>query len=321
MHIDIRALWTSTLPLLGLRDLPYPYGNPYVPPYGHPYHPPTRTSTPSTRTSSTTPFTPSSSTTSTTTPVIPSTTPSSTRVSSTSTPISSTSTPVIPSSTASPTLPSSTLITTTTTMRFLSSTLTSTLTVFVTITSALPQEDVIPSAIEGLSDCAQGVLFPLLANSQCNPADFPCICVELTRLQAEAAVDATCTDDDVDQFLDFQAGQCGTQAAQNLPPPAVIANVTNGTKTTTIPVIPLTTSNATIPVGNGSVVPPPAPVTLVLPTVGPSGEPATYTTEVYGEPEATAAPTFEGAGVGSRIGWGGAAAGLVGLMGIVFAEL
>lgn len=82
-----------------------------------------------------------------------------------------------------------------TTMPTILSTLTSTLFVTLSVT-AIPQTPPdIPSAIRGLTDCVQNVLFPLLANSQCNPANFPCICTELARLQARTAVDAACPND------------------------------------------------------------------------------------------------------------------------------
>ncbi|PVI04855.1 hypothetical protein DM02DRAFT_668793 [Periconia macrospinosa] len=214
----------------------------------------------------------------------------------------------------------------------LSSTITSTLTLFVTVTSAIPQElPVVPSAIEGLSDCTQGVVFPLLAGSQCNPADFPCICTQLTLFQAEAAVSAACPDD-VDEFLDFQDGQCRNQIAVQSPITPTLTSTTvttpvpaTNTTTTVKPVIPLTTSNATIPVvinvTNGTVVgpvAPPATTDVVLPTVGPNGEPSSYTTAV-------AVPTYTGAAVlGTEVPGFGVwclGTGLLGLMGLAFAEL
>ncbi|KAF1953501.1 hypothetical protein CC80DRAFT_494408 [Byssothecium circinans] len=82
-------------------------------------------------------------------------------------------------------------------MPSLSSTLTLTTTFLLTVTStALPKEEnllAIPDAIAGLSDCAQGILFPLIADSQTNPADFPSICAELARLNARQTIDFTCT--------------------------------------------------------------------------------------------------------------------------------
>ncbi|KAF1978433.1 hypothetical protein BU23DRAFT_595616 [Bimuria novae-zelandiae CBS 107.79] len=96
-------------------------------------------------------------------------------------------------------------------MPTLSSTLTSFTTLYVTLTADMPQNEpelAITSAIRGLSDCTQDVLFPLLSNRQCNPADFPCICAELDRLQARAAVAAACPAD-VQQYNDFVLNTCG----------------------------------------------------------------------------------------------------------------
>ena len=96
-------------------------------------------------------------------------------------------------------------------MPSLKSTLTSTLTVLVTVSSATPGytpgykpgdtpgNDATLSAIRGLSDCAQSILFPCLANSLCNPADFPCVCAELDHHGAKGLIAAACTASEVDR--------------------------------------------------------------------------------------------------------------------------
>ncbi|KAF2687135.1 hypothetical protein K458DRAFT_385958 [Lentithecium fluviatile CBS 122367] len=204
-------------------------------------------------------------------------------------------------------------------MPSLSSTLTSTVTLLATLTSAILQNDTVPSAMHGLSDCTRGILFPLLANSQCNPANFPCICTEVDRLSAADAVA---------MFCDFQVLTCSQQIAV-VPPP--VFNTTNVTSTTVVLYIATGTSNGTTgPFNNVTLIPigPAVTNTVAIPTTDANGQPTFMTTEVVGPvaPTHPSEPSFTGAAAAVEVpefgkGRTGFIAGAAGLMGLVFAEL
>jgi len=162
-------------------------------------------------------------------------------------------------------------------MPSLSSILTSTLTGLVTTTSAIPGFLVVTDAIRGLSDCTQDVLFPLLANSECNPANFPCICTELQRLNARNAVASKCSPDDLARkassrpnfilvmqltllgYDDFSVATCGN-----------VGRIDTATGTSVAPIIPSTTGTSValiIPSTTGTSVAPIIPSTTGAPIV------------------------------------------------------
>ncbi|KAF2244081.1 hypothetical protein BU26DRAFT_569088 [Trematosphaeria pertusa] len=232
----------------------------------------------------------------------------------------------------------------------ITSAIVSTITIFVTLTSGIPQSPPdIPSAIEGLSECAQGVLFPLLADSQCNPGNFPCLCIELDRLGARGKIEEECSREEVAQYDDFQARTCPNPGRVVTPP-----NVTVTTSTIVIPIstgiVPTGTGSSNFsttsgPFSNttatGSPVQPTTPVQptipvepslttseVLIPTTGANGEPTTITSQVVSpvQPTSPSGPEFTGAAAAveaPEFGTGrmGLIAGAIGLMGLVFAEL
>ncbi|KAL1610294.1 hypothetical protein SLS60_001960 [Paraconiothyrium brasiliense] len=221
------------------------------------------------------------------------------------------------------------------------STLTLSSTIFATLSTAIPSSPPdIPSAIRGLSDCSQDVLFPLLGTSQCNPADFPCICVELDHLGARKEVSDKCPEH-VDEYNDFAVNTCGNHAG--------VVTVTGSSSSespvsiTTISVIISTggpenvTSSA--PFNNGTAVAPTKTESVVLPSEtsqsngtsggsggsnsGPSGSGSAGAGQGSGSsPTQPENPEFSGAAV-SEFGNGNLAtfAGFMGMMWLAFAEL
>ncbi|KAK3203218.1 hypothetical protein GRF29_112g539623 [Pseudopithomyces chartarum] len=241
-------------------------------------------------------------------------------------------------------------------MPTLLSTITSILFVTLSVT-AIPQNPPdIPSAIRGLSDCTQDVLFPLLANSQCNPANFPCICIELDRLQARATVADACPDDvqrtfnplrahpyssryELDhlhaiEYNDFALNTCGNIAQ------VVTITDTSVAPITVIPVIITTAvpdnfTAAPGPFNNGTAAPVALATTLppivVVPSREPAPAPEPAPTPEPTEPESTASPAepvspanpeFSGAAVSDfgKASMAGLAGGL-GVMWLAFAQL
>ncbi|KAJ4305400.1 hypothetical protein N0V90_000931 [Kalmusia sp. IMI 367209] len=155
-------------------------------------------------------------------------------------------------------------------MPTLSSTLTSTATLFVTLASGYPGVPVIPDVIHGLPNCGQDVIFPLLANSKCNPADFPCICLELEHLKAHEAVAAACPDD-MNKYLEFSASTCG-EASSVVYVTGTSVPATSVASTTAVPVTSAVPSNGTV-VPSGSIVPPESvgpSKNATVPPVGPT---------------------------------------------------
>ncbi|KAJ4349876.1 uncharacterized protein N0V89_008495 [Didymosphaeria variabile] len=145
-------------------------------------------------------------------------------------------------------------------------TLTLSSTIFVTLSTAIPHSPPdIPGAIRGLSDCSQDVLFPLLGTSLCNPADFPCMCVELDRLGARKEVSDKCPEH-VDEYHDFAVNTCGNAGVVTV---TGTAGSESAVSTTTIPVTistggPMNVTSA--PFNNGTAVAPTKTETAVLPS-------------------------------------------------------
>jgi hypothetical protein len=180
--------------------------------------------------------------------------------------------------------------------------------------SSVPDVPVIPAAIRGLPPCAQGIVLENLANSACNPSDAVCICTDLGNLGISDKVGAKCTPADQTQYSTFQSNVCN-----NTPFPP----------TTTIIVTP---TPAPVVEASSTLVAPPAaytPVAIDTPvSVAPfpnatastmvSVVPVTPTAPTDATPTGSAPAEFTGGASSVEIG---VLAGVVGLMGFVFAEL
>jgi hypothetical protein len=168
----------------------------------------------------------------------------------------------------------------------------------------------------------QTIVFESLANSACNPSDFLCICNELITLGVAASIATTCIPNEAAQYNAFQQTVCAngpfvpTTTIVVTPPPAPVNDSTStplppastpAPEPTPAPVPTPPASNGTAPgagagVGNGT-------------TLVPAG--MTHTPGVPGA-GVTLPPQFTGGAGAVQIG---GLAGLVGLIGFVFAEL
>ncbi|KAF2281553.1 uncharacterized protein EI97DRAFT_429565 [Westerdykella ornata] len=218
------------------------------------------------------------------------------------------------------------------------STITILTTSLLTLTTILPTATAqFPGPIEGLPQCAQTIIFERLANSQCNPASFPCICDELARQQVGEAIRRACSESDFAAYQRFVNTICA-----NIRPVVVNTTTTTArinTTTTATPItriIPLTTTTggrnvtittqqqtATGPFANITTTIIPPPTTAVNPTkqqftttrisittTGPQGQPTTLVSETVlpvappteTETEAPSAPFEGGAAPGVKGG-------------------
>ncbi|KAF2865990.1 hypothetical protein BDV95DRAFT_612225 [Massariosphaeria phaeospora] len=210
-----------------------------------------------------------------------------------------------------------------------------TATTFVSLSTAAPEDPTtIVEAIEGLSQCAQAIVFTGLADSTCNPSDFPCICQELNRLDISSHIAATCTADELTQYADFQTNTCSNTNRQPTYPPVVPSSTT--------PLPPPPPPSTPIPYANTTLPPPVVPSTpeadtttapfynatsvVLIPTTDAQGYPSILTSQATGPaavPSSTSSPEFTGGAASASFGTVRAVlmAGAIGLMGLVFAEL
>ncbi|KAH7401135.1 hypothetical protein DE146DRAFT_788609 [Phaeosphaeria sp. MPI-PUGE-AT-0046c] len=173
-----------------------------------------------------------------------------------------------------------------------------------------PPKDIV-GPIEGLDECSQTIVFEYLANSKCNPADFPCICNELKALGISGKVGAKCSKNVLDQYVRFQDDVCRGVFPPTTPSSIIITpSISN--KPTPAPVVNTTTiinGTTTVPVQVTSVV--------VITTKRPDGKP-TVAPVVPTIPIAAPPPAYTGGASAMEMG---ALAGMVGFMGLVFVGL
>ncbi|KAF2654510.1 hypothetical protein K491DRAFT_717108 [Lophiostoma macrostomum CBS 122681] len=214
-----------------------------------------------------------------------------------------------------------------------------TITTLIPTTTCFPQSDIF-GPIEGLSQCAQTIIFTDIADSQCNPANFPCICDELVRLNVGAQISSTCTVDETAQYNSFVSSICPNNR-QPTQPPSTSVNISTPIPPVSTPApIPIitgvptpNTTNVTIPVGpfvNTTitlVAPTETTAEILIPTTDVNGQPTTVTSHAVSpvQPTGPAEPGFSGAAGKVEVGFGYARTGLmaggIGIMGLVFAEL
>jgi hypothetical protein len=208
----------------------------------------------------------------------------------------------------------------------------------------------ITDSIEGLPQCAQTIIFPRLADSTCNPANFPCICDELQRLRIREAVATACNPDELAQYDNFAARTCqANRRPENVTTTTTVIVISVNTTTPTPVAIstdadPISTDSALIstgavPISTGAVPQPQNttvlystayPISLItseilIPTTGVNGQPTTITSQIIGPagPTSTTEPFTGAAAAVVKFGSvrAGMLAGAMGLMGLVFAEL
>lgn len=161
----------------------------------------------------------------------------------------------------------------------------------------------------------QTIVFEFLANSKCNPADFPCICNELKAVGISGKVGAKCSKSVLDQYNKFQDDVCRGVIPPTTPSSIIIITPSVSSKPTPAPITNTTTTiingTTTVPVRVTSVV--------VITAKGPDGKPTVVpVVPTIPVAPAPAPPAYTG-GVGAMKM--GAFAGAVGFMGLVFAGL
>ncbi|KAF1999619.1 hypothetical protein P154DRAFT_576801 [Amniculicola lignicola CBS 123094] len=226
-----------------------------------------------------------------------------------------------------------------------------TTTLFITTSTATPQGGNIFGPIEGLSQCAQTIIFDNLNESRCNIGFFPCICDELIARRVGPQISATCTPDESRQYEQFLASICpSNRRPENVTTPIVNTTTVRSTipVSTSVPVstrVPISTgvpvstgiSNTTTSAGpfqNTTTAAGGVTTQILVPTTAANGVPTTVTQEtvvpVIPTQEGPGGPAFTGAAAIMEVpefiqSFGGmravAMAGGIGLMGLVFAEL
>ncbi|CAE7214122.1 hypothetical protein PTTW11_10504 [Pyrenophora teres f. teres] len=187
------------------------------------------------------------------------------------------------------------------------------------------------SAIEGLDDCTQTILFTNLANSPCNPADSSCICIQLRNAGLTNTIASTCTTDATTQYTGFQNNVCGPILSSSAPASSTpVSSTPAASSSTPLSSSSVMQSNSSIVIVVTSTTPAPvvstpAPVgnatttmytnTTLVPSVPsvPSGTSAPGPSIVLPEP-----PIYTG---GAAVIKSGVVLGLLGVFGVVFAGL
>ncbi|EDU51127.1 predicted protein [Pyrenophora tritici-repentis Pt-1C-BFP] len=178
------------------------------------------------------------------------------------------------------------------------------------------------SAIEGLDDCTQTILFTNLANSPCNPADSSCICIQLRNAGLTNTIAATCTTDATTQYTGFQDNVCGpilasssvpvssTPAASSSSAPVSSSSMMQSSRSSVVVVVVVTSTT-------------PAPVVSTPALVGNATTTTMYTNTalVPSVPSDTSAPGPSTVLPEPPVYTGGAAVVKRGVFGVVFAGL